>query len=459
MNTNIAARAAGWLAAGRHFLASRQPEKAVECLSRGLEIAPGDPILHALRARSRKALRQPERARDDFRAALKQAPDNPDILYDFALFEQQQGNLAAAERLYLRLLERAPDYADGLANLGRLYQDSNQPRKALRYYRRDLELRPDDPDSHFSLAFILLQLGNYEEGWREFEWRFRREAARRTYPHSYPQPRWQGEDFAGRTLLVHCEQGYGDTLQFIRYLPLVKERGGRVLLETPAPLAPLLESYPGIDELLIFNPETPCQATFDIVIPLLSLPLIFGTTPENIPGYRSRLRAGPARRQQWQELATNREKLQVGLVWRGKPRPDPLRSCPARELAPLCTEVAGISIYGLQSDPAPGEMELLASCSNFAGNLGPRLRDFADTAAVMEQLDLIISIDTAAAHLAGALGRKTWLLLPYTPDWRWFLERQDSPWYPTMTLFRQPRPGDWQTPLTAIRRRLEQLTA
>ncbi len=453
---NQKVKAAPWIESGNHFLSEEKWPEAVHCLYQSLKVDPDNADAYALIAQAYSQQNLPEQAQSSYQKAHELAPDNHNYLYNLALFFQKIGLLPQAEVYYLKLLSKQPEHTDAMANLGRLYQDTNRPELALHYYEQDIRLRPDDPDSHFNLAFIHLLTGNYEAGWREYEWRFQRSAAKRTYPHSYEQPRWNGEPFSGQTLLIHGEQGFGDNLQFLRYLPLVKKSGGRVLFEVPKLLAPLIKDYPGIDQLLNFNPSRATQASFDFFIPLLNLPGIFKTLPTTIPASEPHVTAPPQLCEKWQKhLASPRHK--VGLVWGGHTLPDHLRSCSAKTFRPLC-EIDGIDFYGLQTGEPAKESKILETTTGFRTNLGNELINFADTAAIISQLDLTITIDTATAHLAGAMGRPVWVLLPFAPDWRWFLSRSDSPWYPTMRLFRQSEAKNWQQPLDEIKEKLCNLT-
>jgi len=446
-------RTEAWLAAAEYFIAINDWPAAEAALRRELLLDSTDARAYTLLARALKYQKRKDEAGRAFFQAAKLEPENPDYLYNLALFHQENGELAAAEKIYLELINKYPAYADALANLGRLYQDSNQPGKALLYYHKDLALRPNDPDSHFNLAFMYLLTGDYSRGWKEYEWRFKRTAVDRTYPHSFTQPRWQGENFAGKTLLVHGEQGFGDNLQFLRYLPPAKRRGGRLLFEIPRQLCKLLQNHPGIDQLLIFDHQQAYPKAFDYYIPLMSLARVFQTDDAGPPPPEPLIKAPGALCRAWRARLTGKAGFKVGLVWGGHPVPDPARSCPALELAPLL-ELDDIDFYGLQTGPPAEEARELKQFSSFRGNLGPEWHSFADTAAVIANLDLVITIDTATAHLAGAMGKAVWTMLPFAPDWRWGLEQEKSPWYPSMCLFRQSEPGNWQAPLAQIKTRL-----
>ena len=439
------------VASGAHFIEAERWSDAIHCLTQALRVAPKDASAYALIARAYNQQNQTSKAQSSYHSAHNHAPENPDYLYNLALFYQENKFFPEAEEHYLKLLSKHPKYADASANLGRLYQDTNRPELAQHYYEIDLKLRPNDPDSHFNLAFIHLLTGNYENGWQEYEWRFKRTAVKRTYPHTFKQPRWDGTPFPGQTLLVHGEQGFGDNLQFLRYLPLVKEFGGRVLFEVPKLLVPLFTNYPGIDQLLTYDYQQKTQENFDFFIPLLSLPLIFKTTPTSIPKPKPLLTAPHQLCSTWQKRLAS-PNYKVGLVWGGHSLPGS-----AELFRPLCY-IDGIDFYGLQTGVPAHEIPTLIDSPNFLSNLGSEIHSFADTAAIISQLDLVITIDTATAHLAGAMGCKVWVLLPFAPDWRWFLERKDSPWYPNMRLFRQSKAGNWQPVISTIKRELEQFS-
>ncbi len=288
---------------------------------------------------------------------------------------------------------------------------------------------PITPRPHFNRAHALLATGELDEGWREYEWRF----AVARYDRTFDRPLWDGEPLAGQTILVHAEQGFGDTLQFVRYVPAVAGRGGRVVLEVPGPLVRLVGTVAGASRIVAAGDPLP---EFDWHCPLLSLPRVFETTLATIPGSAPYLSVPPEMAPAWGELIATAPGLRVGIVWAGTT----IGAVDLRLLQPLW-EIAGISWFSLQVGERSGDT---ASLDDVAiADLSPWLTDFAETAAAVCQLDLVISIDTSIAHLAGALARPTWVLLPYNSDWRWLLRREDSPWYPTARLFRQSKPGDW----------------
>jgi tetratricopeptide (TPR) repeat protein len=356
------------------------------------------------------------------------------------------GEPAEALEHYEQVVAVEPGFADYHMNLGNALRDLGRLPEAIARYDQALALRPGLDDARWNQAIALLLAGDYERGWDAYRarWQTRALLARR---RSFSQPAWDGADPAGRIVLVHAEQGMGDVIQFCRYVPLLKARGARIVLLIDrewAVLAPLLRGLDGVDQLALDLAEI---ETFDLHCPLLDLPLLFGTRLETIPATVPYLGVDPARRAVWRgwldEHHPRDGTKRIGLVWAGNPSfaRDRLRS---PGLAPVLKllELRGLSWFGLQVGAGRRALDSHAMPDNFT-DLGRDLRDFADTAAVMEELDLVITSCTATAHLAGALGRPTWVMLPAAPDWRWLLERADSPWYPTMRLFRQAAAGDW----------------
>ena len=319
--------------------------------------------------------------------------------------------------------------------------------------RRALSLDPAFAAAHWNLALNLLLQGRYAEGWQEYEWRWLKPDFTSPLRHS-DVPLWDGSPLNGSTILLHAEQGFGDAIQFARYAPLVTERGGTVAFECHPQLVRLMQTVAGVQAVVPFGTPLP---PFSRQAPFLSLPRIFGTSLQTIPSRCPYFSITAEYRKKWSTLISAHPTiLRVGLVWAGKNYPDPLRSCRLAELAPLAT-TNNVTFYSLQlgagSEQAaspPSGMTLI--------DLTDQIHDFADTAALIEQLDLVISIDTAVAHLAGALGKPVFLMLPYVPDWRWLLDRSDSPWYPTMRIFRQKQAGSWGEVMIRVHSALDKLT-
>ncbi len=350
---------------------------------------------------------------------------------------------------YDRALALEPGFAGAHHNRGVTLQELKRYDDALASYERASALRPDFVEAHWNESLVRLQLGDFHGGWRKYEQGWK--TGLRGEPRGFAQPRWTGaEPLAGRTLLLHVEQGFGDTIQFVRYAPLAAAAGARVILEAYPLLTTLLSEVEGVNAVVSRGEPLPA---FDLHCPLLSLPLAFGTELDTIPARVPYLTAPPARLARWGARLPRAGGLRVGLAWSGRETPDPNRSVALAQLAPLF-DLPGIHFVSLQKDVRDSDEAALRGRPELL-HLGPDLADFADTAAVIEQLDLVISIDTAVAHLAGALGKPVWILLPFSSDWRWLLDRDDSPWYPTARLFRQDETRAWDTVIARVRAALK----
>ena len=312
--------------------------------------------------------------------------------------------------------------------------------RAITYYERALQIRPEFSKAHHNLGMTLLQRGDLERGWQESEWRWQTE---QFTPFQTPHPYWDGQPIPDKTLLIHTEQGAGDAIQFIRYLPFAAERCGKILLVCPPNLMPIFQGFAGIE---IRPPGQLAFNAFDTYLPLMSLPHVLKTRLDTIPNRVPYLQVPPAKQALWAAKlpsAQSADRLHVGFVWAGSPTHanDANRSCAVTDFLPVL-QVPQVQFYSLQVSDRAAEIQQLPADLPVQ-NLSPQLQDYGDTAAAVNQLDLVITVDTSVAHLAGALGKPVWTALCYNPDWRWLLERDDSPWYPTMQLFRQPQPKDW----------------
>jgi len=377
-----------------------------------------------------------------FRAALSLRDDYFPAYVNLGCALQRLERPEEALPLYRRAIALKPDSIEARINLGTAYQDLMQPEQAIGVYREALEIDPLCPKAHWNLALSLLSIGDFERGWHEYEWRFEEG----DLPSPFPGPRWDGSALSGQSILLWCEQGLGDTLQFVRYAPLVAARGGKVLLQCQsASLKPLLERVAGVAAVFAVGEALP---PFECHAPLLSLPRIFGTSLQRLPA-DPYLSPDPGRVAAWRRRMPAVAPFKVGLVWRGGPLPKN-RACPFTEFAPLA-ELPGIAFFSLQlgEDPLPGVLPVV--------DLAPGIRDFDDSAAIIANLDLVITVDTACAHLAGGMGAQVWTMLPKAADWRWFAERSDSPWYPSMRIFRQESTGDWRSVLSRISASLVEL--
>lgn len=385
-----------------------------------------------------------------YRRALAESPDVPEVLNNLGSALQSLGQLADAEAALRRALQLRPEYAAAAANLALVLRDQGRFKQALIACESALAQSPDHPTWRANRSTLLLQLGRFAEGWADYESRWQADGFARERREPMSQPAWDGGDLAGRTILLDGEQGLGSMIQFARYAPRLAARGTRVLLRVPPPLVALFREsleppHGAVAHVLARNEPPP---PFDVHAPLMSLPHLCRTTLATVPADVPYLRADPGRTAAWAErlgvgvgVGDGGGRL-VGLVWAGNPghANDHNRSMPADALVPLLTAAdRSIRFFSLQVGSSPPPALLAAGLQDVA----PALTDFAETAAAVASLDLVISVDTAVAHLAGALARPVWLLLPHVPEWRWLIDRDDSPWYPTMRLFRQSQPGDW----------------
>jgi tetratricopeptide (TPR) repeat protein len=387
-----------------------------------------------------------------YEKALQLNPDSAEVNNNLGFCLQEKGQSAEALRYFKKALELDPNFAEAYYNLALFHQDRNLIERAIEYYREAIKLNPDFVGAHWNMACALLLSGNFEVGWREYEWRWKLKGHR---GYQISRPRWDGSVISGRTILLHAEQGFGDAIQFVRYAPLVAERGGRVILQCPENLAALFKRVHGVERVIADGGQLP---EIYLQCPLLSLPLVLGTTLGNIPAEIPYISADPLLALKWEEkLRRDDSRLKIGLVWAGriKEERERPRSCSLDVFSSL-SHIAEIIFYSLQKGEAAVQTRNSPRGMNLI-DLTEKINDFSDTAAFIKNLDLIISVDTAVAHLAGALGKPVWTLLPFSPDWRWMLNREDNPWYPTMRLFRQPSPGDWETVIQCVERELENL--
>jgi tetratricopeptide (TPR) repeat protein len=473
------------------FLNNGQPAEAEALAGRILAQQPDHP--HAQRVLAEALMAQGRHAEAEtwLRALLRQHPD-PGVYNLLGITLSMQNSLLDAEICYRTGLALQPDYDPLLGNLGTLlgrigkFTESEQVCRAVlrhdpnnahayaslgaaadyqgRYeeaeilFERALALQPDYPEMRLALGVLRLRNGDFARGWPGYEQRPSLTRSRRMFP----QPRWDGSPAPDKTLLVYVDQGLGDAIQFLRFLPLVKQRVGRVLLECHPELTTLLQTNRSdgfvdcdVLESLADRPQT----EYDMQISLGSLPGLFVTDLESIPNRSPYLTAPEAERQRWQQRFSGERGYKVGLIWAGNRQYllDRFRSITLSQLAPLARRTQ-VRYYSLQKGEAAAQFHGLPSDFHVT-DLSPELHDMVQTAAVIANLDLVISVDTAVAHLAGALGRPVWTLLPYSPDWRWLLAREDTPWYPTMRLFRQPQPGDWTAVIAAVCRELSVFTA
>jgi tetratricopeptide (TPR) repeat protein len=430
---------------GASLGAAGKMDEAVAAYQRALQINPNHPQALANLGITLIHMKRLDQAVDTLRRAVKLRPDSAEVHNNLGDALHGSGETEEAIAHFRKAIELNPNFADAHNNLSGALGRKGLLDESIHHARRAIELKPELIVAHWNLASALLTKGDYVNGWPEYEWRFK---MRRVGP---PDPqvsgeRWDGRPLNGRRIVLWDEQGIGDTINFIRFVPDVIARGGRVILACKPLMLGLLRNFDGIEQCVSFADPLP---EHEFHCPIMSLPLALGTTLENLPRLQGYLKANA---RLWASRVPDDSRKKVGLVWAGKPAPDPTRSTTPAALAPLAG-VSGIWFCSLQKGEPANEIK-----SSGAGfeitDWSNELVDLADTAALIANLDLVITVDTAVAHLAGALGKPTCVLLKHVPDFRWMLDRGDSPWYPTMRLFRQPRAGDWKTPIEQIAKQL-----
>lgn len=452
---DLVGRGAALVALGRY-------SEALALLDRAAEILPMEAEAHIQRGVALLNLERYAEAIESFDRGLAIRPNVPEVLNNRGVALTAAGRLSEALETFIGASVLSSS-ADLRTNMGIVLKSLGRHREAAASFGRALDMKPNDPSAKFALAFLHLTLGQFHLGWPLYEARFHVPAlgnpARR-----FEAPRWNGsEPLAGKTLLVHAEQGLGDVIQFCRYLPLLEARGATVLFEVIPSLEALLRTMPGSIRLIPRGAPLP---PVDYYCPLLSLPLAFNTQLDTIPGKTPYLAAEPERVAKWSQRLRSLPGLKVGIAWQGNRAVERLiwargRSMPLAALEPLARR-PDVSLVALQKGPGLEQLREVGFADRIV-ELGTDFDTgadaFLDTAAVMQGLDLVISTDTSIAHLAGALGRPAWIALALSPEWRWLLGRSDSPWYPGMRLFRQTTDGDWSTVVAAMTAAIEPLAA
>jgi tetratricopeptide (TPR) repeat protein len=459
-------------------------EEAVEAYKQVIALNPNASETYSNLCNALRALERNDEAVAVGKRAVELAPDRPEAVINLASAIQGIGQLHEAIDLLVPILEKFPTHVEGLNQLGNAYHRLGDLDKAIEIYRKTLAIKPDaneirsnlalaceksghhsearteyeaiiavDPNNNevrFNYGLLLLHAGDLPNGFKEFEYRwncvgFRKERRYLNFPY------WDGSDLTGKTILIHAEQGLGDSIQFVRYLKVIEERyhPARILFECQPELGRLLADCSGVSHFFVRGEQSP---PFDVQCPLLSVPRVMGTTVETIPGGVPYLKADPARverwRNRWREQGSSPAELRVGLVWAGSPKhhEDRFRSIPLAMFAPVA-DIPGVKLVSLQK----GNMAMQTANAPFAiENLDPEIESWFDTAAILETLDLLITCDTGPAHLAGAMGRPVWTLSHFPGEWRWLQVRTDSPWYPSMRLFRQKKRGEWAGPIAEV---------
>ncbi len=433
----------------------KRPAEALASYERALALRPDHAEAFYNRGVALRQLQRLDEALASYDQAVALKPDYVDALNNrgVALHELKRFDEALAS--YDRALALRPDYVPALSNRGVTLHELARLDEALACYDDALALNPTYADGHFNKALLRLLKGDFDTGWREYEWRRWKDDNLTLYRRDFTQPLWLGQTtIEGKTIRLHAEQGFGDTIQFCRYAPLVAARGARVLLEVPVQLKDLMATLAGVAEVISTQNELP---DFDLHCPLLSLPLALATRVESIPAQVPYLSVPAASLSRWTGAVGPKRRLRIGLVWSGSPghKGDAVRSINLRSLLPVLDIDA--EFISLQKDVRADDATVLREHGDIV-HFGDKLDTFADTAAIIANLDLVISVDTSVAHLAGALAKPVWVLLPFVPDFRWLLDREDSPWYPTARLFRQQAAGDWAGVIGRVVIELEKLS-
>jgi tetratricopeptide (TPR) repeat protein len=446
-------RAEIWIALGNTFDKLQRFDEALTAFDRALALKPPSAEFLCNRGNALWHLRRPAEALACYDAALSLKPDVPEIYNNRgnALLDLNRPDEALAN--FDRALALKPGYVDTLVNRANALRDLNRSQEAIESCDAALAVNPELAEAHWNKSLEQLLLADFAQGFANYEWRWKRAG---NTPRDFGVPQWRGEEIGGKTILLHAEQGFGDTIQFVRYVPLLATRGAKIVLEVPDSLRPLLGKLNGV--IAVIGRGQPHPA-IDLHCPLMSLPLAFGTTLNTVPASIPYLHAPADRIDAWRIKLPASGKFRVGLVWSGKPshRNDHNRSIAFGRLAPLLaqdSEHDGVDFVSLQRDVRDADKAALSTSAVLRPDL--ESADFADTAAIIDTLDLVIAVDTAVAHLAGAMGKPLWLLLPFSPDWRWMLNRDDSPWYASARLFRQPKIADWDS---VVRRLSEALAS
>jgi Flp pilus assembly protein TadD len=430
--------AQAWCNLGVALRSTGQPRLAIDAYNRAIALLPESAEAHMNLGVALDAAGERENAIAAYRRAIAIDPNLANAHYNLANALADNDDPQAAVDAYRQAILLRENFVAAHSNLGKTLMRLGQIDAAMESYNRAIELDPQSAHPHWNRALALLLQGKLQQGWAEYEWRNRQAAAGSQLTHEL---QWNGEPLNGRTIFLHAEEGLGDAVQMVRYVPLVSARGGRVVLQCHRELIELFTALPGVDRLIAHGEPIP---DWDLHCPLMGLPRAFGTALDSIPANVPYLGADPARVEQWQARPAPFAGRRIGLVWAGAPEHqyDRHRSVGLSVLAPIF-DVPGVQYVSLQKGAAAEQTKALPPGCELIDH-AEQLIDYADTAALISQLDLVIAVDTSVAHVAAAMGKPVWMLLAYAPDWRWLLDRSDSPWYPTMRLFRQQTRGDWK---------------
>jgi Tfp pilus assembly protein PilF len=415
-------------------------EKAEDLARRAVELSPQSAsFVNTLGVVLKKRKRFAD-AMSCFQRAVELEPKFAPVYTNIGLILAMEGDYERAEQAHRRSLANDPNYVTAMHNLANLLQDAGKLDEALIYFRQALERKPGDAEIHTHRALCMLMQGDFSRGWDEYEWRMQMKS--QLAKHSLKSPLWDGRGFESQTLLVYHEQGFGDVVQTARYLPMVKARGGRVVVACAPPIGKVMETVEGVDQVVTSDAAIPPH---HFKVPVMALPRIFRQDIANIPAQIPYIKAPPVM------LMGPEGTKRVGIVWAGSTTHDNdhRRSMPAPQLKPLL-ETPGVTFYSLQFGERFAELEQAGLADKVTRITDEQMSDFHQTAGYIEQLDLLITVDTAVAHVAGALGKPVWTLLAFANDFRWLKGRSDTPWYPSMKLYRQSRPMEWGDVIKAL---------
>jgi tetratricopeptide (TPR) repeat protein len=425
-------------------------DEALASFDRAIALNPDYADAFSNRGNTLQDLKRLDEALLSYDRAITLNPDSAEAYYNRGNALRDLKRLDEALASYDRAIALYPDYAEAFSNRGNTLQDLKRLDEALASYDCAIALKPDYAGANWNKSLLKLLLGEYLEGWKLYEWRWKKEQHIDSL-REYHQPLWLGdESLINRTILIYLDQGFGDYIQCIRYAALVEQLGAKVILEVPLELMTLCSTLKGNFTLLESKKPLPF---FDYHCPVMSLPLALKTTVETIPAQIPYLYANEEKEKQWNEILGVKTLTRIGLVWSGSDNHtnDHNRSMLLNQLTSLFS--LPVEFHSIQKEVREIDIRTLTDFPNLHQHQEDLL-DFSDTAALIDAMDLVISVDTSVAHLAGAMGKKTFILLPYSPDWRWMLDKMDSPWYPTATLFRQPAMGDWDSVIAEIRKLL-----
>lgn len=451
------------------FFKQQQYQDALLHIKKADSLLPYDYNIIHLQGKILRSLHHFDEAVELFISMLEIDPNTIVPIFEIANTYNLQGKMEKALLCYEKILEIAPNIREAQYNYAHTLKQMGYIEEAISLYEDIIERYPDYASVQFSLALAYLSVGNFEKGWPKHEWRW---AAYKESPYKFSQPIWDGSNPAGKTILIYAEQGLGDTFQFIRYVRLLKKLGAKIIFQSQKPASDILKQCDYIDQIIVRGEILP---SFDMYIPLMSLPLVFNTTTKTIPQDIPYLHASSDLIDYWgKQLAQDdtqqerKKSFKIGICWQGNTNYSSAtlqhtvaaKSIPLSVLSPLA-HIPGVVLYSLQKMNGEDQIENIDfKINTFGPDLDTEHGRFMDTAAIMHHLDLVLTVDTSISHLAGALGIRTWLMLPNPADWRWIIGRDDTPWYPeNMRLFKQPSPGDWHSVISKVAQELEDLLA